>query len=79
LVVGGAIGYLTSFDETGTIRASAIATTLSSARSKSPDYVYFRYCDEARAAGKAPIYRGEAGYRPGLDADNDGIACEPYP
>lgn len=35
-------------------------------------------CDDARAASTAPIYRGEPGYREGLDADNDGIACEPY-
>ncbi|WP_252171709.1 excalibur calcium-binding domain-containing protein [Sphingopyxis sp. USTB-05] len=26
----------------------------------------------------APIYRGELGYREGLDADADGVACEPY-
>ena len=40
---------------------------------------YWRRCDDARAAGTAPIYRGEPGYREGLDRDNDGIACEPYP
>ncbi len=34
--------------------------------------------DAARAAGTAPIYRGEPGYRDGLDGDSDGIACEPY-
>lgn len=28
--------------------------------------------------GMAPIYRGEPGYREGLDADADGVACEPY-
>ena len=40
--------------------------------------VYYRYCKDARAAGAAPLYRGEPGYRPALDADNDGVACEPY-
>lgn len=40
---------------------------------------YWRRCDDARAAGAAPIYWGEPGYRSGLDRDNDGIACEPYP
>jgi hypothetical protein len=40
--------------------------------------VYYRYCDDARAAGAAPIYRGEPGYREALDRDRDGIACEPY-
>jgi endonuclease YncB( thermonuclease family) len=38
--------------------------------------VYYRNCAEARAAGAAPIYRGQPGYRPGLDRDNDGVACE---
>lgn len=40
--------------------------------------VYFRNCTEARAAGVAPIYRGQPGYAPHLDRDHDGIACEPY-
>lgn len=40
--------------------------------------VYFRGCDEVRAAGLAPLYRGQPGYRPGMDGDNDGIACEPF-
>ncbi len=40
--------------------------------------VYYSGCREARAAGVAPIYRGQPGYRPGMDGDNDGIACEPY-
>lgn len=41
--------------------------------------VYFARCAEAWDAGVAPIYRGQPGYRPGLDGDDDGIACEPYP
>ncbi|MFV0625506.1 excalibur calcium-binding domain-containing protein [Sphingomonas sp. ac-8] len=40
--------------------------------------VYYRNCDEARAAGAAPIYRGSPGYRDGMDGESDGIACEPY-
>jgi hypothetical protein len=39
---------------------------------------YYRNCDAARAAGVAPIDRGEPGYRPEMDGDSDGIACEPY-
>lgn len=38
--------------------------------------VYYANCAAARAAGAAPIYRGEPGYRSKLDGDNDGIACE---
>lgn len=40
--------------------------------------VYYRNCDAARAAGAAPIYRGQPGYREQMDGDSDGIACEPY-
>ncbi|MEU7143940.1 excalibur calcium-binding domain-containing protein [Nocardia sp. NPDC046473] len=38
--------------------------------------VYYPNCAAARAAGAAPMHRGEPGYRPPLDRDNDGIACE---
>jgi hypothetical protein len=41
--------------------------------------VYYAGCDQARAAGAAPIERGEPGYREGMDGDNDGTACESYP
>jgi hypothetical protein len=37
---------------------------------------YYRNCAAARAAGVAPLHRGDPGYRPGLDRDGDGIACE---
>ena len=40
--------------------------------------VYYSGCNEVRAAGLAPLYRGQPGYRPGMDGDDDGIACEPY-
>ena len=35
----------------------------------------FRSCEEAAAAGRAPLFRGEAGYSPHLDPDGDGLAC----
>lgn len=38
--------------------------------------VYYPNCAAARAAGAAPMHRGDPGYRPPLDRDNDGIACE---
>ena len=43
-----------------------------------PAGVYYPNCDAARAAGIAPIYQGEPGYRKELDGDSDGVACEPY-
>jgi len=36
----------------------------------------FRNCSEARAAGAAPVRRGDPGYGPHLDRDNDGVGCE---
>ena len=35
-------------------------------------------CDPVREAGSAPLYRGEPGYREGMDGDGDGVACEPH-
>ncbi|HRH20352.1 MAG TPA: excalibur calcium-binding domain-containing protein [Brevundimonas sp.] len=36
----------------------------------------FPNCTAARAAGRSNIRRGEPGYGPHLDRDNDGVACE---
>ena len=41
-----------------------------------PSTVYFTSCAAARAAGAAPLHRGDPGYRSGLDRDGDGTACE---
>lgn len=40
--------------------------------------VFYASCREAIQAGAAPLHRGDPGYAAHLDADNDGIACEPY-
>ena len=39
---------------------------------------YYSSCKDARAAGVAPLYAGEPGYRSEMDGDDDGVACEPY-
>ena len=39
----------------------------------SPSYVN---CDAARAAGAAPVHRGDPGYAAHLDRDGDGTGCE---
>lgn len=39
--------------------------------------VYYPGCNSVRAAGKAPLYSGDPGYRIEMDGDGDGIACEP--
>ena len=36
----------------------------------------FRNCSEARAAGAAPVRRGDPGYGTHLDRDGDGVGCE---
>lgn len=33
-------------------------------------------CDALWAAGQAPVYRGQPGYRADRDGDGDGISCE---
>jgi hypothetical protein len=41
-----------------------------------PTDPYYSSCSAVRAAGKAPLRVGQPGYRPGLDGDGDGVACE---
>jgi hypothetical protein len=41
-----------------------------------PAVVYYANCAAAKAAGVAPLFAGQAGYRPALDRDADGKACE---
>lgn len=36
----------------------------------------FANCSAARAAGAAPVRRGDPGYGPHLDRDGDGVGCE---
>jgi len=58
---------------------SSTAVTFGLKRQREPQAGdYWRGCREARASGTAPIYRGEPGYRPEMDGDDDGIACELY-
>ncbi|MDP9905642.1 GmrSD restriction endonuclease domain-containing protein [Arthrobacter bambusae] len=41
-----------------------------------PASVYYENCTAAKAAGAAPLYAGQPGYRTALDRDGDGVACE---
>jgi hypothetical protein len=43
-----------------------------------PQGKVWRSCSEVRAAGVAPLTSSDPGYSRWLDADGDGIACEPY-
>jgi hypothetical protein len=61
----------------GTLKSAAVSAGFVRANTPQPG-AYYRNCDAARAAGVAPLYIGEPGYRSNMDGDGDGIACEPY-
>jgi hypothetical protein len=44
--------------------------------SAAPAPVYYENCDAVRAAGAAPLYADQPGYRAGLDGNSDGVACQ---
>jgi hypothetical protein len=63
----------------GAVLSVAANSSRSLARRNTPPAgAYYSGCNAARAAGVAPLYAGEPGYRPEMDGDGDGIACEPY-
>jgi len=55
------------------LRLLAVAALLVPLAACGPTYAN---CDEARAAGVAPLHRGADGYSTDLDRDGDGIACD---
>lgn len=55
---------------------TTVATTVATTAAPTTASVFYANCDAVRAAGKAPLYRGQPGYRSALDRDNDGIACD---
>lgn len=65
----------TTPDSVGT--ATVLATT-DPAIPRATGGDYFANCAAAEAAGRAPLLRGEEGYRPEMDGDNDGVACEAH-
>lgn len=69
-------------DKAWSARAKEPTPTRMEARRADPTVVeasvYYAGCNEVRAAGKAPLYAGQPGYRPEMDGDGDGIACEPH-
>ncbi|MGK5520779.1 excalibur calcium-binding domain-containing protein [Micromonospora sp. URMC 107] len=78
-ITKGSPGYRKALDRNG----DGIACNLED----DPDYaddssdgdssdVYYANCSEARAAGAAPLHRGDPGYSRKLDRDGDGTACE---
>jgi hypothetical protein len=57
------------------VRTSATPRPAESHRPVAQAFSYSN-CDQARAAGKAPLRKGEPGYARKLDRDGDGVACE---
>jgi hypothetical protein len=62
--------------KSGAVRPRRAVTA--TARPAAAASVYFPGCNAVRAAGLAPLLRGQPGYRPEMDGDDDGIACEPH-
>ncbi len=58
--------------------AVAIRRTTTRAQPPRSNRPMYYTCAQARAAGAAPMRRGQASYNPNLDGDGDGISCEPY-
>ncbi len=60
---------------TTTEAESTTTTTTTTVTTVSTITSFYNNCDDARAAGVAPMAIGVPGYRIGLDSDGDGIAC----
>lgn len=56
---------------TTTTEAEPVTTTTAASKS-----VSYANCSAVKAAGAAPIRRGDPGYSTSLDRDGDGVACE---
>lgn len=80
IVIGGLIGvWSIAYENGGWAAVRAWAADAGLVRKREPQVGdYWSGCNSARAAGTAPIYASEPGYRTDMDGDGDGIACEPY-
>ena len=57
-------------------RSTAAKRTTGSSAPRAGGSTYYANCTAARAAGAAPVMRGQPGYSRKLDRDNDGVGCE---
>ena len=72
-------GWLGSSDSGEGSESGANSESESQKNSESapePQKEFYANCKAAKAAGAAPLYRGDPGYSEDLDRDGDGIACE---
>ena len=75
----GGSGWFGGSDSGEDSKSEANSESESQKKSEStpePQKEFYANCDEAKAAGAAPMYKGDPGYRPELDRDKDGIACD---
>lgn len=56
--------------------AKIAAPSIKPAAKRGRPIFFFKDCDEAWLAGKAPLARDDDGYRAELDPDGDGLACQ---
>ena len=72
-------GWLGGSDSGAGSESGANSESESQKKSESapePQKEFYADCKEAKAAGAAPMYKGDPGYRPELDRDGDGSACD---
>jgi hypothetical protein len=62
----------------GSVPTTAPKTAPSSPSDTSSGAAHFDNCSQAHAAHRYSIPRSDPAYAPHLDADHDGLACEPY-
>ena len=75
----GGSGWFSGSDSGEDSKSGANSESESRKKSEStpePQKEFYANCKEAKAAGAAPMYKGDPGYRPELDRDKDGIACD---
>ena len=75
----GGSGWFGGSDSGEDSKSGANSESESQKKSEStpePRKEFYANCKEAKAAGAAPLYRGDPGYREDLDRDGDGTACE---
>ena len=53
-----------------------LAPARAASTGRSSQLSFFANCSAARAAGAAPVKRGDPGYASHLDRDDDGVGCE---
>ena len=69
-------GYVSRALTKAVTQSAPLATPQTRVTTAAPGTVSYANCAAVRAAGAAPLRRGQPGYRSGLDRDNDGIGCE---